>query len=112
MLKSLFNPLIFSRSFHSIVVEKKLFYKEFERKIFGPRQNGVTANVEQQENLTGCREDERQGNETILKQYSQHDSANTAERGISRNTSVERDIRDLQKALHFLQKHSVFGRGG
>ena len=39
--------------------------EELERKIFGPKQIGVAANVVQQETFTGSREDEQQGNETF-----------------------------------------------
>ena len=72
VLNSLFNPLIYSvriRYFRVAFIEllaKKTASQaeELERKIFGPRQIGVIAHVEQEPNIRARREDVRQENET------------------------------------------------
>ncbi|XP_078342991.1 adenosine receptor A3-like [Oculina patagonica] len=73
ILNSLFNPLIYAvRMRYFRVAFIQLFYRrtlvqaeELERKIFGPRQIGVIANVEQGQNRASREEDEQQGNETL-----------------------------------------------
>ncbi|XP_078342986.1 adenosine receptor A3-like [Oculina patagonica] len=73
VLNSLFNPLIYAvRIRYFRVAFIQLFSRktieeaeELERKIFGPRQIGVTANVEQGQNRASREEDEQQGNETL-----------------------------------------------
>ena len=72
MLNSLFNPLIyavrityFRVAFIQLLSRKTLAQaEEFDRKIFGPRQIGVIANVEQGQN-TSSQDDLQQGNETL-----------------------------------------------
>ena len=73
VLNSLFNPLIYSvriRYFRVAFIEllaKKTASQaeELERNIFGPRQIGVIAHVEQEPNIRARREDVRQENELI-----------------------------------------------
>jgi len=73
VLNSLFNPLIYSvriRYFRVAFIEllaKKTASQaeELERKIFGPRQIGVIANVEQEQNIRASREDVQQENVTF-----------------------------------------------
>ena len=70
VLNSLFNPLIYvvrMRSFRvafiQLLARKTITQaEELERKMFGPRQIGVIANVEQGENIRTSREDVLQGN--------------------------------------------------
>ena len=73
ILNSLFNPLIyavriryFRVAFIQLLSRKTIAQaEELERKIFGPRQIGVIANVEQGQNRASREEDEQQGNETL-----------------------------------------------
>ena len=73
ILNSFFNPLIYAvriRSFRVAFIQllsRKTITQaeELERKIFGPRQIGVIANVEQGQNRAGQEENEQQGNETL-----------------------------------------------
>ncbi|XP_078342985.1 adenosine receptor A3-like [Oculina patagonica] len=73
ILNSLFNPVIyavriryFRVAFIQLLARKTIAQaEELERKIFGPRQFGVIANVEQGENRASREEDEQQGNETL-----------------------------------------------
>ena len=73
ILKSLFNPLIytvriryFREAFIQLLSIKTIAQaEELERKIFGPRQIGVIANIEQGQNRAGQEQNEQQGNETI-----------------------------------------------
>ena len=73
ILNSLFNPLIYAvriRSFRVALIQllsRKTIAQaeELERKIFGPRQIGVIAYVEQGQNRAGHEENEQQGNETL-----------------------------------------------
>ena len=73
LLNSLFNPLIyavriryFRVAFIQLLSRKTIAQaEELERKIFGPRQIGVIANVEQGQNRASREEDEQQGNETL-----------------------------------------------
>ena len=73
VLNSLLNPLIyavriryFRAAFIQLLSRKTISQaEELERKIFGPKQIGVTGNVVQPETFTGSREDEQQGNETF-----------------------------------------------
>ena len=73
VLNSLFNPLIyavriryFRVAFIQLLSTKTIAQaEELERKIFGPRQIGVIANVEQGQNRASREEDEQQGNETL-----------------------------------------------
>ncbi len=72
LLNSLFNPLIhavrikyFRVAFIQLLSRKTLAQaEELERKIFGPRQIEVIANLEQGQNRAS-REEEQQGNETL-----------------------------------------------
>ncbi len=73
VLNSLFNPLIyavriryFRVAFIQFLLRKTTAQaEELERKIFGPRQSGVIANVEQGQNRASQEEHEQQGNETL-----------------------------------------------
>ena len=73
ILNSLFNPLIyavriryFRVAFIQLLSRKTISEaEELEREIFGPRQIGVIANVEQGQNRASPGEDEQQGNETL-----------------------------------------------
>ncbi len=73
VLNSLFNPLIYAvriRSFrvafiHLLSRKTSAKAEELERKIFGPRQIGVIANVKKGQNRASREEDEQQGNETL-----------------------------------------------
>ncbi|XP_078342154.1 beta-1 adrenergic receptor-like [Oculina patagonica] len=73
VLNSLFNPLIyavriryFRVAFIQLLSRKTISQaEELERKIFGPRQIGVIANVEQEQNRASREDDEQQGNETL-----------------------------------------------
>ncbi|XP_078384683.1 beta-1 adrenergic receptor-like isoform X1 [Oculina patagonica] len=73
VLNSLFNPLIyavriryFRVAFIQLLSRKNIARaEELERKIFGPSQIGVIANVEQGQNRASREEDEQQGNETL-----------------------------------------------
>ncbi|XP_078385075.1 beta-1 adrenergic receptor-like [Oculina patagonica] len=73
VLNSLFNPLIyavrmryFRVAFIQLLSRKNIAQaEELERNIFGPRQIGVIANVEQEQNRASREEDEQQGNETL-----------------------------------------------
>ena len=70
ILNSLFNPLIyavrvryFRVAFIQLLSRKTIAQaEELERKIFGPRQIGVIANVEQGQNRASPGKDEQQGN--------------------------------------------------
>ncbi len=75
VLNSLFNPLIYAvriRSFRVAFIHllsrkasESAQAEELERKIFGPRQIGVIANVKKGQNRASREEDEQQGNETL-----------------------------------------------
>ena len=73
VLNSLFNPLIyavriryFRVAFIQLLSRRTIAEaEELERKIFGPRQIGVIANVEQGQNRARREEVEQQGNETL-----------------------------------------------
>ena len=73
VLQCLFNPLIyavriryFRVAFIQMLSRKTIAQaEELERKIFGPRQIGVIAVVEQGQNGADQEEDEQQGNETL-----------------------------------------------
>ncbi|KAL9960409.1 hypothetical protein ACROYT_G033861 [Oculina patagonica] len=73
VLNSLFNPLIYAAkiryfrvAFIQLLSRKTVpEAEELERKIFGPRQIGVIANVEQGQNRASREEDEQQGNVTL-----------------------------------------------
>ena len=73
VLNSLFNPLIYAVrtrylrvAFIQLMSRKTISQaEELERKIFGPRQIGVTANVEQEKNRASREDVEQQGNETL-----------------------------------------------
>ena len=74
VVNSLLNPLIyavrircFRVAFIQLLSRKTIAQaEELERKIFGPRQIGVTANVHRHRKHSGAsREDEQQGNETL-----------------------------------------------
>ena len=73
VLSSLLNPLIYAvriRYFRIAFIEllsrkSTSEAEELERKIFGPRQIGVIANVEQGENFRAGANREEQGNETL-----------------------------------------------
>ena len=73
VLNSLFNPLIyavriryFRVAFIQLLSRKTIAQaEELERNIFGPRQIGVIANVEQGQNRESREEDEQQENETL-----------------------------------------------
>ncbi|XP_078343009.1 beta-1 adrenergic receptor-like [Oculina patagonica] len=73
VLNSFFNPLIyavriryFRVAFIQLLSRKTIAQaEELERKIFGPRQIGVIANVEQGQHRASREEDEQQGNETL-----------------------------------------------
>ncbi|XP_078363034.1 adenosine receptor A3-like [Oculina patagonica] len=73
ILNSVFNPLIyavriryFRVAFIQLLLRKTIAQaEELERKIFGPRQSGVIANVEQGQNRASQEEHEQQGNETL-----------------------------------------------
>ena len=73
VLNSLINPLIyvvrmryFRVAFIQLLSRKTIAQaEELERKIFGPRQIGVVANVEQGQNRASREEDEQQGNKTL-----------------------------------------------
>ena len=72
MLNSLFNPLIyavriryFRVAFIQLLTRKTISQaEELERKIFGPRQIGVSTNVEQGQSRAS-QEDVRQGNDSL-----------------------------------------------
>ena len=73
VLNSLLNPFIyavriryFRVAFIQLLSRKTIAQaEELERKIFGPRQIGVVANVEQGQNRASREEDEQQENETL-----------------------------------------------
>ena len=73
VLNSLFNPLIyavriryFRVAFIQLLSRKSISEaEELERAIFGPRQIGVIANVEQGQNRESREEDEQQGIGTL-----------------------------------------------
>ena len=73
VLNSLFNPLIyavriiyFRVAFIQLLSRKTISQaEELERKVFGPRQIRVMANVEQVQNGAGQEENEQQVNETL-----------------------------------------------
>ena len=74
VLNSLLNPLIYAvriRYFRIAFIEllsrkRTSEAEELERRIFGPRQIGVTANVEQGQNFRASADrEEQQGNETL-----------------------------------------------
>ena len=73
VLNSLFNPLIyavriryFRVAFIQLLSRKTIQQaEELERKIFGPRQIGVTDNVAQGQNRASREQDEQHGNETL-----------------------------------------------
>ena len=98
VLNSLFNPLIYAvrvRHFRVALIQllsRKSIAKaeEAERKIFGPRLTGVTANFEQGEDIrASASRAEQQGNETL---NNGHDTTvqTQPQSGIGRNSSVER----------------------
>ena len=74
VLNSLFNPLIyavrirhFRVAFIQLLSRKRTAQaEEVERKIFGPRQTGVTATIEEGEDIrASASREEQQGNETL-----------------------------------------------
>ena len=73
VLNAFINPLIYAVRITSLrvafiqLLSRRTLAEaeELESKIFGPRQIGVTANVEQGQDRAGQQEKEQQGNETM-----------------------------------------------